>query len=140
MLCVSLTKWRRIDPEEARKESTSETIPAYTSYPVISSDGSVIGMASRADIFRWTAGLSSDDINLGAILPRKQVFAGYPDELVSDLTDRMLESDIGRVPVITRDDGRLAGLVAREDLPKIRARMLTEERERETFFRKPATA
>ena len=50
-----------------------------------------------------------------------EVFVGYTDELVGHLADRMAAADIGRVPVVDRATGKLAGLVARRDLLRVRA-------------------
>ncbi|MDE3061175.1 MAG: chloride channel protein [Pseudomonadota bacterium] len=121
--------------EEALQLFTDERIPAHTSYPVINSESKVIGMASRSQVFRWATAPHADNATLGSLLGTAKLFAAYPDELVSTLADRMMEADIGRVPVIDRQNGRLVGLVARKDLLKIRARALVEERDRQAFFR-----
>jgi CIC family chloride channel protein len=121
--------------ENALRLFTDESIPAHTSYPVTDSDDHVIGMASRADVFRW-ASTAQHAATLGAILPHAVILTAYPDEMVSTLADRMMEADIGRVPVIARGDNRLVGLVARKDLLKIRARALSEDRDRQAFFRR----
>ena len=92
---------------EALSLFTDERIPAHTSYPVINSEEKVIGMASRANIFRWAAASSVGSALLGSLLPKTELFASYPDEMVSTLADRMMEADIGRVPVIGRQNGEL---------------------------------
>jgi H+/Cl- antiporter ClcA/CBS domain-containing protein len=125
--------------EEALRLFTDDRIPAHTSYPVISPEGKVLGMASRAAIFRWAARPRPEDATLGSIVPNVAMLTAYPDELVSYLADRMMEADIGRVPVIAREDGRLVGLVARKDLLKIRAKALKEDQERQSFFGKKGT-
>lgn len=120
--------------KEALQLFTDDQIPAHTSYPVINHEGRIIGMVSRSAIFRWAADSNAQNSTLGGIMPDKALFAAYPDELVSDLADRMMEADIGRVPVIDREIGKLVGLVARRDLLKIRAKAIIEETERQAFL------
>jgi CBS domain-containing protein len=120
--------------EEALWLFTAENIPAHTSYPVIDDKEKVLGMISRAEIFRWTANKNSKKASLKKILPKKTVFSAFPDEMVSVLADRMLKADVGRVPVIARAGGQLVGLVARKDLLKIRAKALMEDHERQSFI------
>jgi CBS domain-containing protein len=122
--------------QEALGLFTNEKIPAHSSYPVINDEGKVIGMAGRSDIFRWASDSDADSTILGNILPKTPLFSAYPDELVSDLADRMMEADIGRVPVIDREIEKLIGLVARKDLLKLRAKALIEDRDRQAFFRR----
>ena len=120
--------------EEALALFIDEQIPSHTSYPVINFEQEVIGMASRSDIFRWAANPTAENIMLGKIMPKSEVFVTYPDEIVSSLADRMMEANIGRVPVISRENGYLVGLVARKDLLKIRAKALKEDGERHSVF------
>jgi chloride channel protein, CIC family len=47
----------------------------------------------------------------------------------------MTATDIGRVPILSRASGLLAGLVARRDLLRVRANMTQHEREREALIR-----
>ena len=60
---------------------------------------------------------------------------GYDDELVGRLADRMAAADTGRVPILSRADGTLIGLVARRDLLRVRASVVRQEREREVLLR-----
>lgn len=102
----------------------------HKSYPVITSDRSVIGMVSRGDVLAWLSESGEVDREslLGDILVEEPLF-GRPDELVGHLADRMAENGIGRVPVIDAA-GKLVGLVARKDLLTARARRVAEERDR----------
>jgi CBS domain containing-hemolysin-like protein len=53
-----------------------------------------------------------------------------PDDLVGELVERMVERDVGRVPVLD-EAGRLVGLVSRKDLLAVHARQRALETERE---------
>lgn len=100
----------------------------HRSYPVVDVLHRPVGMITRSNILRWVR----DGWPEGAVLQGSlnEPVVGYADELVGDLADRMAASDIGRVPIVERGSGRLAGLVARRDLLRVRARVWAQERER----------
>ncbi len=102
----------------------------HKSYPVVDDEGRVVGMVSRSDVLRW----SREGWPKGQTLEEREdvgeVFVGYTDELVGHLADRMAAADIGRVPVVDRATGKLAGLLARRDLLRVRAQAARLERER----------
>jgi len=102
----------------------------HKSYPVVDDAGRVVRVVSRADVLRW----SREGWPKGQTLEQSpevgEVFVGYTDELVGHLADRMAAADIGRVPIIDRATGKLAGLLARRDLLRVRAHAARLERER----------
>jgi chloride channel protein, CIC family len=124
--------------------TVSETLTFFTapeaprrhkSYPVIDSDGRVLGMVSRADALRWLR----DEHSLTGLL-REQIagqdlVVAYDDELAGQLADRMTSTDVGRVPIVNRESGSLVGLAARRDLLRVRTNMVRHEREREALIR-----
>ena len=105
-------------------------VKRHKSYPVIDDAGHVVGMVSRSDVLRW----SREGWPKGQTLEDRpevgEVFVGYTDELVGHLADRMAAADIGRVPVVDRATGKLAGLLARRDLLRVRAHAARLERDR----------
>lgn len=120
---------------QALRMFADEHTNTHKSYPVVDEALKVIGMVSRADIFRWTGQQSSPDAMLRDVISNTHFFVAYPDDLLRDLVDRMAQSDTGRVPVVAREDGSLIGLVARKDLLQIRARVLAEENGRSSGLR-----
>ena len=102
----------------------------HKSYPVIDAAGGVVGMVSRADVLRWSREGWREGQTLGETPGAGEVFVGYTDELVGHLADRMAAADIGRVPIVDRATGKLAGLLARRDLLRVRAHTASLERER----------
>ncbi|HEY4142086.1 MAG TPA: chloride channel protein [Pseudolabrys sp.] len=125
--------------------SVKETVEFFTapdvpkrhkSYPVVDTDGRLLGMAARADVLRWTregwpegqtlADSVSDCVN------------GFSDELVGTLADRMAQADVGRVPILRRPHNIVVGLVARRDLLRVRAVAIGHESHKEALisFRK----
>lgn len=119
---------------EALQMFTDEFTTAHTGYPIVDSNNKILGMVSRKEIFRWSSDPGMASKQLGNITSPADVILAYPDELVSALVERMMITDAGRVPVISREDNRLVGLGARKDLLKIRAKALAEEQDRQVFL------
>ncbi len=105
-----------------------DTFARHKSYPVVDADGTITGIVSRADILRWSREGPGNAETLGDA--RAPLIFGYPEELVEQLADRMAGENVGRVPIIDRESGRLVGLVARRDLLRVRARVRREEQMR----------
>jgi CIC family chloride channel protein len=101
----------------------------HQGYPIIDADHRVLGMLTAADAYRWAAeGFRSDE----RLAERRSapVYVAYPDEPVRRLADRMAQAKLGRLPVVTREDGRLVGIVSRSDLLQARLRQIAEEEDR----------
>ncbi len=105
-------------------------VKRHKSYPVVDEAGRVVSMVSRADVLRW----SREGWPKGQTLEERpdvdEVFVGYTDELVGHLADRMASANVGRVPIVDRATGKLAGLLARRDLLRVRAHTARLERDR----------
>jgi CIC family chloride channel protein len=106
----------------------------HKSYPVVDEAGRVVGMAARAEILRWMMD-EGETRMLGETVQDGDMLSAQPDELVGELVERMVERDIGRVPVLD-EAGRAVGLVARKDLLRVHARQRALEADREAapFF------
>jgi chloride channel protein, CIC family len=62
----------------------------------------------------------------------RDLTVAYPDELLYDAVTRMLRNNIGRLPVVSRQNSqRLIGYLGRANLMTARARQLEEEHFRE---------
>jgi H+/Cl- antiporter ClcA/CBS domain-containing protein len=127
--------------------SVSEVVAFFTapdaprrhkSYPVVDAGNRLVGMVARADVLRWTMDGWPAGESLGEVLTDQDLIVGHDDELVGPLADRMAAADVGRVPIVRRSDGTVAGLVARRDLLRVRASVIRHEQEREALisFRK----
>jgi chloride channel protein, CIC family len=81
-----------------------------------------------ADVLHEPASRISD-------ITRAGVVTAYPDETLRAAADRMAEHWLGALPVVTRSDRRLAGVVTEFDLLKARQRQLAEERHRERVLK-----
>ncbi|HEX7775788.1 MAG TPA: chloride channel protein [Parvibaculum sp.] len=106
----------------------------HKSYPVVDDAGRVIGMAARADILRWRTESDHGPATLYEVVSDASLIVGYPDEVLGRLADLMVETDLGRIPIVTRDEHRLIGLMTRKDMLRIRAVAHAAENDREAFF------
>lgn len=120
--------------DEAVAFFTQDEAKRHKSYPVVEADGRVAGMASRSDVLRWVSERRHAALTLGALVSRKPLVTGSPEELVWRLVNRMVSEDVGRVPIVD-SEGKLLGLVARKDLLRVRARLQRQEQERSAFLR-----
>ena len=125
----TLTASLRITDAVAFFDATPEDL-RHKSYPIVDDDNHVLGLVSRSDVLRWTREGWNVDDTLREHADRQTLFVGYAAELVGTLADRMVESGIGRAPIIDPQSGELVGLVAQRDLLRVRARAAREEKER----------
>jgi chloride channel protein, CIC family len=105
----------------------------HKSYPILDAQGVPIGIVSRTDILCWAREGWAEGETLGDTAC--DLVLGYEDELAGQLADRMAVEDIGRVPVVERQSGKLVGLVARRDLLRVRARVRRDEMHRTKLLR-----
>ncbi|HWF98276.1 MAG TPA: chloride channel protein [Steroidobacteraceae bacterium] len=105
-------------------------VKRHKSYPVVDDAGLVIGMVSRSDVLRWSREGWPEGQTLEDRRDVGEAFVGYTDEMIGHLADRMAAADVGRVPIVDRATGKLAGLLARRDLLRVRANAAKLERER----------
>jgi CBS domain-containing protein len=107
----------------------------HRAYPVVDDKGVLVGMVERADVLRWRGDNRDLDQTLYDFVSDASAPAAHPDNTVGQVTDLMIAQDVGRVPVVTRDGGKLVGLIARKDLLRLRSAAARTEAHREAFFR-----
>ena len=105
--------------------------------PIADSDGRLAGIVTQGDLLR---ALEKDPKGSGSVLDAgtKQPVLAYPDELAVDALHRLLQGDVGRLPVVSRDEPhRLVGYLNRASLLSAWTRQIEEEGLREHgWFRK----
>ncbi len=115
------TERLRRDANLARRQGT----------PILDGEGRLTGIITRSDLMR---ALDADPSGAGNVLDagtRNPVVA-YEDELLRDAAARMLDRDIGRLPVVDRADGkRLIGYLGRSGILAARQRLIDDENRRE---------
>ena len=107
----------------------------HKSYPVINDTRLVVGMATRADVLRWQRDVADGtEATLYSVASDASLVTVRADERLGALTDLMIETGLGRIPVVAADSHTLVGLVARKDVLRIRATARAGEEKREKFF------
>jgi H+/Cl- antiporter ClcA len=98
-----------------------ETEAEHRSYPVIDDRGRLPGLVSRTDALRWQVG-DADDGTLADTLSDAATEFAFPETPTAEVADMMVESGVGRVPVVDHDSRRVVGIISRQDLLKVRVR------------------
>jgi chloride channel protein, CIC family len=105
----------------------------HRTYPVINGIRQPVGLVSRSDVLRWRVADLVEDVAIGELLSDRSLAVAYADMPCVIVADLMVAEDIGRIPVIDRQDGRVVGIVARRDLLQVRASQRSDEHNRERF-------
>jgi H+/Cl- antiporter ClcA len=111
---------------------------------VMDPGGKLAGVITRGDVM---LALDRDPAGSMTVLDAstRSVVVTYPDELLHDASAKMLRNDIGRLPVVDRNDpGQVIGYLGRSGIMAARLRRLDEEHVREPgwikhFERNPQT-
>jgi CIC family chloride channel protein len=98
---------------------------------ILDSDGKLSGVITRGDVMR---ALDEDPSGALSVLDAgtREVVVTYPDETLHDASAKMLRNNIGRLPVVDREDARkVVGYLGRPGIMAARLRRLHEEHVRE---------
>jgi chloride channel protein, CIC family len=99
--------------------------------PIVAKDGSLAGIITQGDLLCALETSGDGEMTVLEAGVRDPVVA-YADEPVLDALHRMIDRDIGRMPVVTRENPRqLAGYLNRANVLSAWARQLHEESVRE---------
>jgi H+/Cl- antiporter ClcA/CBS domain-containing protein len=108
--------------------------PRHRSYPIIDEAQCVVGMASRADVLAWQRDDTTQGATLFDVASDASLITVHGNDVLGDLADLMIETDLGRIPVVANGSRELIGLATRKDLLRMRAAMHKSETAREAFF------
>jgi H+/Cl- antiporter ClcA/predicted transcriptional regulator len=103
-------------------------------YPVVETDGRLVGVVSRADALRWQDKEEFATQSLAERVSDGSMPVGHPDDTVGFIADLMLSADTGRIAIVESGSGKLAGLVARKDLLRLRSALKSSETERRPYL------
>ena len=93
---------------------------------VVDSQKHLVGILTQADLLRCLPNVDSGH-SVRDIAPQ-DVITAYPDETVMVALSRMLDADIGRLPVIARDESKLVlGYLSRGNIIAAHLQQLREE-------------
>ena len=116
----------RRDPEMTRHQA----------FVVLDKEGRLAAMMSRGDVLR---ALEKDPTGAISVLEAgtRDVIVTYPDEVLHEATAKMLRNNIGRLPVVDRNDPkRVLGYLGRPGIMAARLRRLDDEHVREPGWMK----
>ncbi len=83
----------------------------HQGFPVVDGSGTVLGVLARRDLER-----AQDAGAPAKSLLHRALVAVFEDESARDAVDRLATERVGRVPVLSRSDRRLVGILTRSDL------------------------
>jgi CIC family chloride channel protein len=100
--------------------------------PIAGSDGRLVGIVTQGDLLRALEQDPLGKITVSAAGGGKKPIVAFPDELVFEALFRMLHSNIGRLPVVSREDPeRMVGYLNRAGILNAWTRQMHEEGVRE---------
>lgn len=110
-------------------EAIQTNNPEFTGHQavfVVDADQHLMGILTRGDLIKNLSNLS-DELSIADIATDK-VLVTFPDESVSDAMARMLNADIGRLPVVKRDEPtKILGYLSRGNIINANLQRLQEE-------------
>jgi H+/Cl- antiporter ClcA len=115
-------------------ERMSRGEPAFNltqGLPIIGTDGQLVGVVTQGDLLR---ALEADPKGKASVLEAgsRDLIVSHPDESASDALFRMLKNDIGRLPVVSRENSKeMVGYLNRSSILGAWTRQMEEEGVRE---------
>jgi CIC family chloride channel protein len=103
-------------------------------FPVVDGDERLKGVVTRVDLQQLVDALPQSGDKTVAAIVRGEPAVVRPDDSLREIVYRMAETGLTRFPVVERD-GRLAGMLALDDLLKARALNLDAEQRRERVLK-----
>lgn len=98
---------------------------------IVDEAGALIGIITRGDVLRAVERPDHADLTV-LEAGSTDLLVTYPDELIFDAVSKMLQNDIGRLPVVDRKSpSKAVGYLGREAILKARLKRLEEEHVRE---------
>jgi CBS domain-containing protein len=115
------TRIARGDPDVTRHQAL----------PIVDAEDRLVGIITRGDVLR---ALGQDQHSSATVLEAgsARLLVTYPDVLVDDALTTMLRNNIGRLPVVSRENpSQLVGYLGRATILAARLRRIDEEQTRE---------
>jgi CBS domain-containing protein len=84
----------------------------HQGYPVLDEKGNLLGVVTRREFLNPDLSLHTQ---IHALIKRAPT-AVYDDSTLREAADHMVNHDVGRLPVLSRDEGKLLGIITRSDV------------------------
>ena len=106
----------------------------HPSFPVVDDEGRVLGIIDPPAVIGWRRAGKHRRATLRTMLDRVKVPLAYPDEYLEGVIERMTNSNVAHLPVVSRHDAKLVGYLSWKDLMRVRLRLTQEEHERAALY------
>jgi CIC family chloride channel protein len=104
-----------ITAKDAELMITSRAKYRHRGFPVVDQKGDLVGMVTRKDIIDALIN-GRGEVSMKEIMT-KDIAVCYPDETLKSVLQKLGEKDIGRVPVVEKENtSHLEGLITRENI------------------------
>ena len=98
---------------------------------IVDGGGSLCGIITRGDVLRAIEEFENDGLTVLDAGSRNLIVT-YPDEILYEAVEKMVRNDIGRLPVVSRDNQHeILGYLGRAAVMTARLHRMKEEQERE---------
>ncbi len=98
---------------------------------IVDEGGSLCGIITRGDVLRAIEEFDNDGLTVIEAGSRNLIVT-YPDEILYEAIEKMVRNDIGRLPVVSRENSReVLGYLGRAAVMTARMHRMKEEHERE---------
>lgn len=93
----------------------------HRTYPVVADGGLLLAMVSRSDALRWKVEGELPETSLAESLSDLSQPIAYLHSPIGEVADLMVESGVGRIPIVEAGTNRVLGILSRHDLLKVRS-------------------
>jgi H+/Cl- antiporter ClcA len=98
---------------------------------IVDDEGSLCGIITRGDVLRAIEEFDNEGLTVIEAGSRNLIVT-YPDEILYEAIEKMVRHDIGRLPVVSRENSReVLGYLGRAAVMTARLHRMKEEQERE---------
>lgn len=114
--------------EEAVEFFAAEAL--HRSYPVVDERHRLLGLVSRSDALQWQVEGAPSSASLAEVLSDASQPYGLLTSPIGDIADLMIESGVGRIPIVEPTTSRVVGILTRHDLLRARRERTASENDR----------